>query len=215
MELKNISANFLGDSITEGHGTTDPSTKVYHQLIAKKYGMKIARNYGIGGTRLAKSSVPSANPQFDLDFSGRFSEMDDDAQLIVVFGGTNDYGHGSSPFGTMADRTPDTFYGACHYIMSGLLKKYPSSKIVIMTPIHRCGEDAPGPNTEKKLIDYVNAIREVAEYYALPLIDLWANSGIQPNVEVIKNAYCPDGLHPNDAGHERMAEYIGNRLAEL
>ncbi len=215
MELKNISANFLGDSITEGFGTTDPSTKAYHQLIAKKYGMKVARNYGIGGTRLAKRSVPSANPQFDLDFSGRFSEMDDDAQLIVVFGGTNDYGHGDAPFGTMDDRTPDTFYGACHYVMSGLLKKYPEAKIVIMTPIHRCGEDDPGYADGKKLIDYVNAIREVAEYYALPLIDLWANSGIQPNVEVIKNMYCPDGLHPNNAGHEKLAEYIGNCLAVL
>ncbi len=215
MELKNISANFLGDSITEGHGTTDSQTKTFHQLIAKKYGMKIARNYGIGGTRFAKQIIPSSCQRHDMDFSGRFSSMDDDAELIVLFGGTNDYGHGDAPFGTFDDRTPNTFYGACHYIMKGLIEKYTDSTIVVMTPLHRCNEQIPNGNADKKLIDYVNAIREVAEYYSLPIIDLWANSGIQPSVEAIKNKYCPDGLHPSDAGHEKMAEYIGNFLRNL
>ncbi len=215
MELKNISANFLGDSITAGSGVSDPTTKTFHQLLAQKYGMKIARNYGIGGTRLAKQRIPSEEAKHDQDFSGRFSQMDDDAQLVVLFGGTNDFGHGDAPFGTMGDRTPDTFYGACHYIMKGLIEKYPTAKVVVMTPIHRTSEDKPNQATGKRLIEYVNAIREVAEFYSLPLIDLWANSGIQPRVEVIKDTYCPDGLHPNDAGHVKMAEYIGNFLNNL
>lgn len=218
MELKNVKANFLGDSITEGHGTTDFATKPFHQLIAKKYGMAAARNYGIGGTRFAKQLKPSANERWDLDFCSRFSEMDDDASLIVVFGGTNDFGHGDAPIGTKADRTPDTFYGACHYLMSGLINKYPDARIVFMTPLHRISED----NTVKenglgghKLVDYVDVIKEVAGYYSLPVLDLWSVSGLQPRVDVIKQKYVPDGLHPNDAGHERMADVIGAFLKSL
>ena len=60
-----------------------------------------------------------------------------------------------------------------------------------------------------------DAEKEVAEYYALPVCDLWSTSGIQPNVPVIKEMYCPDGLHPNDAGQELLAERIANFILNL
>lgn len=211
MKLENISANFLGDSITEGCGTSG-TDKTFHQLLAKKYNMKAARNYGIGGTRLARQITPT-NAVWDQSFADRFEKMDDDAQLVVLFGGTNDFGHGDAPLGTMADREPTTFYGACHYIMSGLITKYPEAKIVVMTPLHRCNEDNPRGDGNKpynygSLSVYVNIIREVAEFYSLPLLDLWATSGLQPRVPAIKERYCPDGLHPNDAGHAKLAEIL-------
>ena len=214
MELKNVKANFLGDSITEGCGTTDFGTKPFHQLIAKKYGMAVARNYGIGGTRLARQVKPSDSARWDLDFCSRFSEMDDDASLIVVFGGTNDFGHGDAPIGQPSDRDPSTFYGACHYLMSGLIAKYPEARIVIMTPLHRATEDNKNINGVT-LSFYVDIIKEVAAFYSLPVLDLWSVSGIQPRVAVIKEKYCPDGLHPNDAGHERMAAVVGAFLENL
>lgn len=40
-------------------------------------------------------------------------------------------------------------------------------------------------------------------------------SGIQPEIEVIKEKYCPDGLHPNDEGHIRMAEIIEASLLAI
>lgn len=218
MNLKGIKANFLGDSITEGYGTTDVATKPFHQLIAKKYGIEQARNYGIAGTRFAKQIEPSEDARWDLDFCSRFSEMDDDASLVVVFGGTNDFGHGDAPLGSRDDRTPDTFYGACHYLMSGIIAKFPEARIVFMTPLHRISE----ANTVKengldgaKLETYVNVIKEVAQFYSLPVLDLWSVSGLQPRVDIIKEKYLPDGLHPNDAGHERIASVIGAFLENL
>jgi lysophospholipase L1-like esterase len=62
---------------------------------------------------------------------------------------------------------------------------------------------------------YVQIIREVAEYYSLPVLDLWSVSGIQPRVEVIKKTYCPDGLHPNDAGHALIAARLKGFLEAL
>ena len=75
--------------------------------------------------------------------------------------------------------------------------------------------DSRGGGETVYLKEYVRIIKEVAEYYSLPVIDLWAMSGIQPKVDAIKQKYCPDGLHPNDAGHVLMAERIGNFLEAL
>ena len=62
---------------------------------------------------------------------------------------------------------------------------------------------------------YVNIIREMAEYYSLPVLDLYAESGIQPKVDAIREKFCPDGLHPNDAGHVLLANKIYAYLRSL
>ena len=206
MDFKNIKMNFLGDSITEGTGASEPA-KCYVSQVAKITGAD-CRNYGIGGTRIARQNNPSADQRQDRDFCMRVAEMDEDADVIVVFGGTNDFGHGDAPFGEFADRTVNTYYGAMHTLFTSLIEKYTTSKIVVLTPLHRCTENEPNPKTGLVLKDYVDALREVAEYYSLPVLDLYKTSGMQPNVPIIKYTYMPDGLHPNDAGHRILAEKI-------
>ncbi len=211
MDIRNRKINFLGDSITEGHGCTDPANR-FSDRIARDYGA-VCRNYGIGGTRIARQKKPSENPMHDLDFVGRFDQMDPDANIVAVFGGTNDFGHGDAPIGVITDRTPDTFWGALHLLYTGLIEKYPSARIVVLTPLHRLSEDShygSGKKTEPSgtLLDYVQVIRQAAEYYSLPVLDLYASSGLQPNVPVIRERYIPDGLHPNDEGHRVLAEQI-------
>ena len=208
MELKGKKINFLGDSITEGVGTTGQD-KCFHQLIKEKHGLSEARNYGVGGSRLAKQVTPSANPRHDLDFPMRAVEMDRDADAIVVFGGTNDFGHGDAPIGEMSDRTPDTFYGALHYLYTYLMTEYPFARIFVCTPLHRLTENQPDIKG-KILSDYAEMIREVARYYSLPVIDLYDIYGVQPSIDVQRETYMPDGLHPNDAGHVLLSERIAN-----
>ena len=211
MNLQGLKINFLGDSITEGHGCSSEETR-FTSLIASQHGA-ITRCYGIGGTRIARQSKPSEWPRHDLDFPSRVAEMDPDADLIVVFGGTNDFGHGDAPFGDFADRTVDTFCGALHVLYTALLEKYPDKQIMVMTPLHRSSENIPNMHG-KVLAEYVDMIRKAAEYYSLPVLDLWAISGIQPAVPVMKEKYMPDGLHPNDAGHvlltNKIAKFIEN-----
>jgi lysophospholipase L1-like esterase len=218
MELKGLKINFLGDSITEGHGTSNKEF-TYWNVLGRETGA-IVRGYGIGGTRFVKQTNPSANHRHDLDFIMRAKEMDKDADMIVVFGGTNDFGHGDAPLGEFSDRENTTFYGACHTLITDLINMYPEATIVIMTPLHRCNEDNPRgdgfkANEVAPLSTYVKIIKEVAEYYSLPVLDMWAVSGIQPRVPVIKQKYCPDGLHPNDAGHALMAKRLEGFLRSL
>lgn len=212
MKLQGIKANFLGDSITQGHGVSCPEA-TYWNVLKKKFGLGEVRGYGIGGTRIARQQVPTPEPYrwFDQDFCSRFDGMNPDADLVVVLGGVNDYGTGDAPMGNFSDRTPDSFYGALHFLMEGLCNKYPDAVIVFMTPLHRTWEEHDG----KKLSDYVKAIKEVAEYYAIPVLDLYATSGIQPEIPILREKYMPDGLHPSDAGAARIAERLGYFLQSL
>lgn len=216
MELKGTKINFLGDSITEGAGTSSHD-KMFTMLIEREYGA-ICQNYGIGGTRIARQKTPT-NEKYDRDFISRVPEMDNDADIVVVFGGTNDFGHGDASIGTMSDRTPYTFYGALHCLYTALIEKYPGVPIVVLTPLHRITEDIPTgdnkPAPVGTLKEYVNIIREVAEYYSLPVLDLFKESGLQPKIPVIQQKYVPDGLHPNDAGNEILAHKIARFLEML
>ncbi len=212
MKLEGLKINFLGDSITEGVGASCKEN-IYHAVLKREAGLSEARNYGISGTRFAIQSEINKDDFVDTNsFSRRFDKMDDDADAVVVFGGTNDFGHGDAPIGCFEDRNPSTFYGACHYLFSGLIRKYLGKPIVIMTPLHRCNEFIlTGDNKVVNYGDlkkYVNIIREVAEYYSLPVLDLFAESGIQPAISEIKEKYMPDGLHPSDAGNAVIAHKL-------
>lgn len=216
MELKGTKINFLGDSITEGAGTSSHD-KMFTMLIEREYGA-ICQNYGIGGTRIARQKTATVE-KWDRDFISRVPEMDNDADIVVVFGGTNDFGHGDAPLGTMSDRTPYTFYGALHCLYTALTEKYPDVPVVILTPLHRLNEDSPKgdnkPEPVGTLKEYVNIIREVAEYYSFPVLDLYKESGLQPKVPVIQQKYIPDGLHPNDDGNAILAHKIARFLETL
>ena len=217
MELKGKTIVFLGDSITEGVGTSAPD-KRYWEVVSQKTGA-VCKGFGISGTRIARQLHPVEGAMHDFNhFITRVDKMDEDADVVMVLGGVNDYGHGDAPFGTMADRTLDSFYGGLHTLYTALVEKYPTARIVIMTPLHWDEEDR-GKETADGLSlvlkDYVNAIREVAEYYSFPVLDLYAASGIQPKLAVHKELYMPDGLHPSDNGNARMAECIVSFLTNL
>ena len=201
MDIKNKKMNFLGDSITEGIGLTDVS-KVYWKQFEYNDGCTV-RGYGISGTRIARQ-LDGIEDEYSRYFGSRVAEMDADADIVVVFGGTNDFGHGDAAIGRMSDRSDDTFYGALHNLCISLIEKYPEAQLVVMTPLHRIGEapyyNSRGVRTAGTLEDYVNIITEVAGYYGIPVLDLYRTSGINPAIQTIREKYMPDGLHPSDAG---------------
>ncbi len=226
MEIKGKKIIFLGDSITEGAGASSVE-KRYTDLVAKKTGATVY-NHGVGGTRIANQKNKTADTYSELDFCVRAKNMEKDADVIFVFGGTNDYGHGDAELGQMSDRTNDTFYGALHQLYTYLNETYPKAQKVIMTPLHRCGEENPQGDliyyknrglpfrtNGAPLKTYVEIIREVAEYYSFPVLDLFKNSGIQPEVPIMKETFTVDGLHPNDAGYELISEMVINFLKTL
>ena len=220
MNLNGIKANFLGDSITEGCGTTSQEN-VYHGVLKKNAHLAVVRNYGVGGTRIARQSeIKEPNPR-DEDFIMRAQTMDLDADLIVVFGGTNDYGNGQAALGEITDNTVFTFYGAVHFLCEDLKNKYPNAKIVFLTPMHRWNECGglgtwkPEGVVQHPLCDYVEAIKEACAMHEIPVLDLFNDEDLPINDNDFRRECAPDGLHPNDAGHEIIARKLQAFLETL
>jgi lysophospholipase L1-like esterase len=223
MELKGKIIDFLGDSITEGVGVTDQNNR-YDNVIHRRFELAAHYNYGIGGTRLAHQSVPSEIPRYDLCFCGRAYMLDKSADLIVVYGGVNDYIHGDAYFGNMEDRTPTTFCGAVYFLMNLLKTNYEGKKIVFMTPAHMhfkgISDKFPTGRPMKKpdaqpLSAYVEVIKARGEELGIPVLDLFEKLPIDPNNESDREKYTVDGLHFNDEGQGILAKTLGDFLETL
>lgn len=217
MELKGKKAVFLGDSITEGVGTSNIE-QVYWKQFGRMTGAQVF-GYGISGTTIAAQKCQLSEQEMRY-FATRVEDMIPDADIVVVFGGTNDFGHGDAPLGKVTDTQTDYFCGAFHDLLCRLIERYPRSQLLVMTPLHRDGENDLGPNEigvwrEHTLEDYVNAEIAISGFYAVPVLDLYRISGIQPAVPVLKQQYLPDGLHPNDAGNQLIARKLAGFLQIL
>ena len=210
---------FLGDSITEmGYYVSSLSTLCECTCI----------NYGNAatGTDWDKQKPP---------FEHRVSEMSNDLDAVVVFEGTNDFGHpNTAVFGEFTDYTDQnkyTFYAGLHRMCKQLYNKYRCKPIIIMLPIHHGYEvDTPevifndddtitegtNPTTHKTFLDYVKAIKEVASYYSFFVIDAYAESGLNPCLETSDaRYYFTDGLHPSSIGGLRLAKFMKPELEKI
>ena len=212
MDLKNKRIVFLGDSITEGYGTSS-ETKVYHQLLKERFNLSLACNCGIGGTRIAMLKQPTYEiSRCDLYFALRAQVMPKDADIVVVFGGTNDYGcENGVDIGDPFSTDNYTFNGALNNLITQLKTDYINSSIVMLTPLHRTNENASINGTGYILKDYADAIIAATKRHNIHLIDLFNKIKLDPYDENL----VPDGLHPNDDGHIIIAEFLGKELTKL
>ncbi|MBU5351401.1 SGNH/GDSL hydrolase family protein [Paenibacillus barcinonensis] len=215
---KGQKAVFLGDSITYGYGLSE-GEHPYPELVSRALGFQSHENHGISGSSVADGGLePMCN---------RIEQLNADADIIFFMGGRNDFSSGTTAFGNIntSPSATDTFYGALKHIAEGLIQRYPTKLIVFLTPPHGSStavpEDLPNPVTGRVYSEYIAAIKEVASLYSIPVCDLWNIAGIQPLLKVHKNLYftgengVPDGLHPNQAGHSRLAARIVGFLNTL
>lgn len=208
MDITGKKVAFLGDSITAGAGAS-AYENCYVGRFERAYPQTKIYNYGVSGSRIARQSVINPNSAQDRDFNMRALEMEEGMDLVVVFGGTNDFGHGDAPLGAFGDKGVETFYGAVYSLYETLLNKYPEAQFVVITPLHRYRATEPTVSLQGATFEqYVQAIRETAELFSFPVLDLYATVGINPRFEIIRERMMPDGLHPNDCGYQRLFERI-------
>lgn len=216
MKLDGIIVDFLGDSITEGVGTSGDGYR-FVDVFARKTGALI-RNHGVGGTRIARQLTSDSTPVSDRNFVDRADDVDPEADVIVVFGGTNDFGTGSAPFGEFEDKEAGTFCGSLRVLLEKLMTAHPYATIVLMTPLHRRTEKATTNGIGlpcRPLAEYVEMEKRIAAEYSIPVLDLWRVSGLQPLVAASGKAFFADGLHPNNRGAERIADRLIGFLGTL
>ena len=207
----NKKVNFLGDSVTKGENRADSYKRMKDDNIAsivkEQFGFSVARNYGVGGSRIT-THFGNNNGMID-----RYNNMDNDADLIVVWGGTNDFGAnveiGNLDLNDLTDNTK--FKTAFYNLLKGLIKKYTGKQLLVITPMHR--KDSTPDNVANSaghvLKDYRNAEIEIAELLGIPVLDMWSELGGTPFIDSFKTTYMPDGLHPSILG---MRVYVGERI---
>ena len=204
---------FLGDSITQGAGASCPEER-YVDVVGELLGCE-ALNFGVGGTRIARQTTPSQESIYDEDFLKRSEEMPLNADIVFVFGGTNDYGHGDAEMGNMDSKDVYTFCGAVNVLIETLSKKYGKENLCFILPLHRYNEDNPyGEGNKAKagapLSVYVETLRGLVTAQGVEYLDL---NGYFPIPQTnAGDEYTVDGLHPNSQGHrliaEKIAEYV-------
>lgn len=219
--LKKKKIACLGDSITEGVKANGWQWHRYIDKYFKENGIETTVvNLGVGGTSVCTSSYVSSSLQ---PFVNRLNTIPTDADVIVIFGGTNDWGN-SATLGTISDTESSSFYGAYKYMLEWFANNRPNAKILTITPLKRyyrgytstwTNAQTTRNNKGQLLQDYVRAVKEVSEMYAIPCVDLHNESGLNPVLDIVRTKYMEDGLHPTAEGNRKMYPIILSKLKPL
>lgn len=206
MEKSKLRVIFLGDSITWG-GCVDDINNSYLNRTIKHFGWEDVQSHSLPGSRIG-NYIGEDPRKIGPSFVERYQDMPKGYDLVIVFGGTNDFGIGNEPMGTATDQTADTFYGALNLLITGLKEKYPDALIVFMTPIHRRNESEPNVFTGAVFKEYIEAIKDRVKAHGVLLLDLYKAKSLQPTEEYYEKMIRQDGIHPNDEGHRLIAEEL-------
>lgn len=202
--IRNIkSIGTIGDSVARGsHAKTN-----FTEMLGKKLKAKTT-NLARGGATMA--TVPIGKEAVENSIYRQAEQIRGD--LIILQGTDDDWLHGywaGVPIGT--DKTDTkTFYGAFCSAIEVIRKNNPDSKILVMTATRQCPMDGTKirrKDTDKNklgltLEDYVNAQVLACSELNVPVFDAYHTDYFKPYNPAFRKSSMPDGLHPNEKGHE-------------
>lgn len=206
----------FGDSIVAGHNTSEIFHMIYHKWDRNIH----CKNYGVGGSGYAYSNPNGTTPNgieykyrdqdlvtapADNTVLGMMQYVDSAMDNILIFAGTNDYG---------TSRTESAFRTGVQNALDYALTK--TQKVFVITPIKRNYPSQSGetPNSVgMKLSDYAAIIKEECASRGIICVDGY-EIGLDPVLPRQRQAFVPDGLHPNKNGHFRMARYTYTKFRE-
>ncbi len=201
MKWQGRSWGTLGDSITEANG--------YQPLVGNALGLAVVHNYGRSGCPMTAGGATDGGATVNV---GR--EMDAGLDCVTIFAGTNDY-RLDKPLGDRGKKDPLTFVGAYMTLIEHILSENSACRLNLWTPLQR---DKDGYDIDRlneaghRLGDYAEAVRYLGQRYALPVLDLYAESGLN---KLTLPFFTEDGLHPNQRGHARIASMAISFLERL
>lgn len=181
--------SIVGDSISTGG---------YPGLLGNMTGAAIDNN-AVSGTTVAGTGGLVA----------QLSNIDANADLIIVFGGTNDYWRGSIAIGSLSDEGTSTYLGSMKYILNYLKANHPDAEYLFLFPY----DQAFGGNTcdtnfgNGTLEDFREAFISFCTEYNLEYIDLG-------ETEFDYTQHTGDGVHANSAGHQIIAQAIYDKISK-
>jgi lysophospholipase L1-like esterase len=229
-------AGYLGDSMTDPNSKA--TTKFYYQYLKEWLNIDHAV-YARSGYQW--SDIYKMAEKL-------FAEKANAVDAIFIWAGTNDYNHSIPLGEFFTETTKETnhngktvtrkyrtavmsdstFCGRVNRVLSFLKEKFPTKQIIILTPIHRGYATFSSTNVQPDenyangqglyLDTYVERLKQAGNIWSVPVIDLYASSGLYPNldsqVQYISKSDT-DRLHPSADGHLRIAKTIQYQLLAL
>lgn len=223
----------LGDSITFGFDSANSGNALafpWRLALRDRCGFLNVKNYGANSRRIS-SDVPDSGP---VSFIKQVDQMDKNVDVVTVLGGINDFAQGlrlgEFLTTTKEDGTYDTstFYGAVQELYRKLDERYKDKLVVVINMLNanngstgdagtgaKRGAELLGTTVQEGIEMYREAIRTCARHYNFPVIELQDLVGFDVfNADDVKK-YIPDYLHPNQDGHNLMANVIAEELNKL
>lgn len=202
----------LGDSITAAANLENEENYqqyAYPARLKELLGAQEVYNLGIGGSSIGRYWADA--------YVDRYQEIPEDADIIIVMGGTNDgFCVSDKEFGNLDERAYRTFCGDLDELMRGLRENYPDADIFFVTPLPNVLHDYLMSERDYLLPqqNFVDVILTLAKEYDYKVIDLY-NSNIldSHDVDVVAD-YIPDGVHANREGYQIMAEHFAAQLIQ-
>ena len=201
----------LGDSITaasyQGHWV-----RLVNQMLGTT-----ATNVAIAGKTYANGQIAE-----------QVTNLVGDEKLAIIFAGTNDFNTGGgSTLGTAyiesggarSATTGNSTAAGVHSAINAIYTKCGYIPIVIMTPLPRPGDGGSSLSSWQAnskglyLEDYANMIKKVAEFYSIPVLDLFHDINL-PAPLLGTGTYYADGVHPLINVHGMIARLLYKFLLE-
>lgn len=192
----------LGDSIAAGTytGKNDAcptsKAKTFGSIIAEKLAYELV-NKAVNGISYKRDG--SVNPDFSVINQEKNAP---ECDMLIISAGTNDFGI-NIPLGTSDDSGDVSFSGAAELVFKSIAENRPQTKVIIVTPYER---EQKVNDIGASLDEYRKILADKANKYGFKVIN--------GNEVPLKKQMLFDGLHPDDDGHEIIAEYIINKLKE-
>lgn len=195
----------IGDSVARGSGAKEN----FGQMLEKKLNAKVVNN-AISGATMSNVRTKSIYRQA-LNIKN--------ADLVIIQGTDDDWIYqggieiGNDPMNI------DSFYGGFCQTVTKIRNNNPGVKIVVVTATRQCvvkSNRILRKDTDKNklglvLKDYVNAQVSACTELNIPVFDAYRTNLLDPYNPAFRAKNMPDGLHPNELGHEViMYEIIKN-----
>jgi lysophospholipase L1-like esterase len=204
----------IGDSITDGYASTVDANRRWPNLLAERLQTRAdlrhvaVANHGISGNRTLHDFIgPNALARFDRDVSGSPG-----ARWVILLEGINNIGIPGA-FGLSSEQvTAEDIIGGHRQLIARAHERGLKIYGATLTPFE--GTTFPGYYTaagEAKR-QAVNAwIRSSGEFDAVIDFDKALRDPADPG-RMLAEFDSGDGLHPNDAGYQAMANVIDLKL---
>lgn len=194
--------------------------------LRKKYPSINVVNMGVGSTTMQRNDNVNENKVYKC-ISDRIDSIPDDADIIILEGGINDFFHASKGcvLGTYKDNLykyptsakyengayssvefavdttldASTFCGALEIALTKILVRFVGKPFIYVIPHN--------PSASADIDTFFNSAKEICEKYGVPVVDI-RKAGCMPRIYTLSgktdgtSAFTQDGVHPNPLGYQ-------------